>query len=109
MAAGVVWDAVGVYILGGAAEGVLAEAHDPSEQELAGGAIGGFGEGRADQIDDGVEGSYHSPHGGTSQSLETFHTVKDTRNPLPFHPAGLRHGLALCSDKTANVQLWAGP
>jgi hypothetical protein len=44
-------DMVGMGILGGAAEGVLAQAHDPSEQELTAGVKGRLGESRLEFLD----------------------------------------------------------
>jgi hypothetical protein len=64
VALGVIGDAVGMGILGRASERMLAQAHDPGEQEFGSRAKRGLRECWAELIDDGVEGKYHGPHGG---------------------------------------------
>src|SRR5262249_27003463 len=68
MALGMVGDLLGVDVRGHAGEFVLAQAHDPGEQEFTGSAQGRLGESGTEGFDDGVERVYHGPHGGTSVS-----------------------------------------
>jgi hypothetical protein len=75
----------GVDIFADASQGVLTQAHDPGEQELATAGEGGLGESGLEEGDNGFERAYHSPHGGTSLSSETVITFKDMRNPLLLH------------------------
>ena len=80
--------AVGVRVLGHAAEGVLAEAHDPGEEELAGGAKGGQGESGGEGLDEGIEGRYHGPHGvppGRLHSVRSY--AKAYEEPLSCSPS----------------------
>src|SRR3954471_5987513 len=50
-------------------EGVLAQTHDPGEQEMAVGGEGGLGEGGREGIDAGPQRRYHGPHGRSSWLL----------------------------------------
>ena len=59
----VVGDVIGLGVVGDASQGVVAQAHDPAEQELAGGDGGGVSEGGGESIDEGGQRRYHSPHG----------------------------------------------
>src|SRR5579872_624645 len=80
--AAVIGGALGVRVLGDTAERVLAEAHDPSEKQLGAGNSRGLCKRGCQCFDEGREGWYHVPHGGTSQSLRTYITLKHRRNPL---------------------------
>ena len=64
MALGMVTQGLGLGVVGDAAEAVLAEAQDPGEEELSVRSKGSGGEGGCESLDDGFQGSYHSPHEG---------------------------------------------
>ncbi len=76
-----------IDVVGDAVDRVFAESHDPGEKEITGGAEGGLGESGVEFIDDGLQGKYHSPHGGTSCLLTIVDTHKNRRNPFNFIPA----------------------
>jgi hypothetical protein len=61
--------------------------HLTGEQEPATAGEGGLSESGLEEGDDGFKGAYHSPHGGTSRSLEPVMHLqgKDMRNPLFLH------------------------
>ena len=95
--------------MGGPAQRVSAEAHDPAEQELAGGGEGGAREGAGQLLDEGAQRVYHAPHGGTS-FLEDQRILKDREFPLLLHPSQPDAQVLFSSHKLANVQVFiAGP
>jgi hypothetical protein len=63
---------LGVAGVTDASEGVFAQTHDPSEQEVTRGGEGGLGESGLKEGDEGLQRAYHIPHGGTSRSVELF-------------------------------------
>src|SRR5262249_44421845 len=71
-----------------AKQGVFAQAHDPGEQQLAGGGEGRLGEGRRQGIDDRPQRGYHGPHGRISLPTASA-TVRVGASSLVFHLANL--------------------
>jgi len=63
--------------VGDAAEAVLAQAQNPTEDEPAVSLERGAGEGGGEGLDEGLQGSYHGPHRGSSRAsawLENLRT-----------------------------------
>jgi len=58
----------GVSVLPHPAKSLLAQTHDPGQQEQVGCVARSEGESRSELLDDGTERVYHAPHGGTSAS-----------------------------------------
>src|SRR5947209_6412854 len=103
VAAGVVVQGARVGTLGDAEEGMLAQAHDPGEQQFAAGRAGGVSKGRGEFLDDRVERKYHGPHGGTSVPWGLYHP-QGYEEPPPSSAPQARGELSTCPGKPAKVQ-----
>ena len=64
MTLGMIAQLLGVRVVGDAAEAVFSQAQHPGEKQLAVGNEGSGSKAGSKGLDDGFEGSYHSPHEG---------------------------------------------
>ncbi len=105
MTLGVIVASVRPSILGNASESVLAQAHDPAQQQLAASNEGRSGEGGAQVLDDGIQRHYHGPHEGASLTDAEF-AAHRIGNPLFFNHSRRANCLSTCSENLAKVQLY---
>src|SRR5437763_1520696 len=86
---GVVREGARVNRLRHATEGMVTQAHDPAEQQVAGRAKGGLSESRLQLLDERLQRQYHGPHGRTSCFLRSAITVRIGGTPCCFTPLRL--------------------